>query len=45
VLYFDSLILEDGCRQEKLIKQIFSAQDRSSRCVTTRVDRVKEVPA
>jgi phosphate transport system substrate-binding protein len=40
---FDSLVLEAGCRQEPMIKLIFSAQHRTARCVTTRVDRVRDV--
>ena len=41
---FDALVLEAGCRQEPLVMQIFLAQPRTARCVTTRVDRVREVP-
>jgi phosphate transport system substrate-binding protein len=41
---FDALILESGCRQEPLVKQIYSAEQRVSRCVSTRVDRIREIP-
>lgn len=42
---FNSLILEGGCRDEPLVKLIFTADQRTARCVTTRVDRVREIPA
>jgi phosphate transport system substrate-binding protein len=41
---FDGLILEGGCREEPLVKVIFAVDQRTSRCVTTRVDRVREIP-
>ena len=41
---FDSLVLEGGCRNEGAIKQIFDAQQRTTRCVTARTDRVREIP-
>jgi phosphate transport system substrate-binding protein len=41
---FNSLILEGGCREEPQIKLIFAADQRTARCVTTRVDRVREIP-
>jgi phosphate transport system substrate-binding protein len=41
---FDSLVLEGGCRNETVVKQIFDAQQRSSRCTTARTDRLREVP-
>ena len=41
---FDALVLEGGCRQEPLVMQIFLAQPRTARCITTRGDRVREVP-
>ena len=41
---FDSLVLEGGCRNESAVKQIFDAQRRTSRCVTARTDRVREIP-
>jgi len=40
---FDSLVLQAGCREEPQVKAIFSAQHRTARCVTTRVDRVREI--
>lgn len=40
---FDALVLEAGCRQEPLVMQIFLAQPRTARCVTTRVERVREI--
>ena len=40
---FDFLVLEAGCRTEPMVKLIFSAQSRTARCVTTRIDRVREV--
>jgi phosphate transport system substrate-binding protein len=40
---FDALILEGGCRQVPLVKQIFKAEPRVARCVTTRVDRIREI--
>ena len=41
---FNALFLEGGCRKEALIKIIFVAEQRIARCVTTRVDRVREIP-
>jgi phosphate transport system substrate-binding protein len=41
---FDSLVLQSGCRQEKLIEEIYSAQHRTNRCITTRIDRVRDIP-
>lgn len=41
---FNGLILEGGCREEPLVKLIFTADQRTARCVTTRVDRVREIP-
>ncbi len=41
---FDALILQGGCRKEPLVKLIFTADQRTARCVTTRVDRVREIP-
>jgi phosphate transport system substrate-binding protein len=41
---FNGLILEGGCRREPLVKLIFTAEQRSARCLTTRVDRVREIP-
>ncbi len=41
---FEDLVMQGGCRQEKLVEQIFSAQHRTARCVTTRVDRVRDIP-
>lgn len=40
----DSLVLQAGCRNEVPIKLIFSAQQRTLRCITTRTDRVRELP-
>jgi phosphate transport system substrate-binding protein len=40
---FDSLVLEGGCRGEKAVKQIFSARQRTARCITARSDRVREI--
>jgi phosphate transport system substrate-binding protein len=40
---FDALILERGCRQEPLVKQIYSSEQRVARCVSTRVDRIREI--
>ena len=40
---FETLVLQGGCRKEALVKGIFSAQDRTARCVTIRVDRVREI--
>ena len=40
---FEALVLEVGCRDESLPMQIFLAQPRTARCVTTRVDRVREI--
>jgi len=42
-LMFDALLLEGGCRHETLVKLIFDAQQRTARCVTARVDRVREI--
>ncbi len=41
---FDALVLEVGCRQEPLVMQIFLPQPRTARCLTTRVDRVRDIP-
>jgi phosphate transport system substrate-binding protein len=41
---FNALVLERGCRMEPLVKQIFSAEQRVARCVSTRVDRIREIP-
>ena len=41
---FDSLVLQGGCRNEIAVKLIFSAKQRSARCVATRFDRVREIP-
>src|SRR6185312_14354782 len=41
---FDALVLEGGCRDEAVIKQIFDARQRTSRCATARTDRVREIP-
>ena len=40
---FDSLLLEGGCRNENVVKQIFDARQRTARCVTARSDRVREI--
>ena len=40
---FDALILQGGCRDEPLVKLISSAEQRIARCITTRVDRVREI--
>jgi phosphate transport system substrate-binding protein len=40
---FDALILESGCRQEPLVKQIYSSEQWVARCVSTRVDRIREI--
>lgn len=41
---FDALVLEGGCRNDPAVKKIFDAQQRTARCVTTRSDRVRELP-
>ena len=41
---FNALILEGGCRREPLVKLIFAADQRATRGLTTRVDRVREIP-
>ena len=41
---FNGLILEGGCRDEPLVQVIFSADQRSARCTSIRVDRVREIP-
>jgi phosphate transport system substrate-binding protein len=41
---FDSLVLEGGCRHEPEVKAIFDAQQRTTRCVAARYDRVREIP-
>ncbi|MEA2739261.1 MAG: phosphate transport system substrate-binding protein, partial [Acetobacteraceae bacterium] len=41
---FNTLILEGGCRDEPVVKLIFSAEQRTARCMTTRVDRIREIP-
>ena len=40
---FDSLVLEDGCRVDPHIKYIYEASQRTARCLTTRIDRVREI--
>jgi phosphate transport system substrate-binding protein len=40
---FDTLILEGGCRKEGQVKGIYEASLRTARCVTTRMDRVREI--
>ncbi len=41
---FDALIMESGCRQEPLVKRVFSAEQRVARCVSTRTDRIRDIP-
>ncbi len=41
---FANLVLEGGCREQPAIKLIFSAEQRTARCATMRVDRIREVP-
>jgi ABC-type phosphate transport system substrate-binding protein len=41
---FNGLILEGGCRDESLVQTIFSAERRTGRCTTIRVDRIREIP-
>jgi len=41
---FNALVMQGGCRSEPLAQAIFGADERTARCVATRVDRVKEVP-
>lgn len=43
-LAFDDLVLQVGCRKEALVQAIYSAQQRTTRCMTTRADRVREIP-
>lgn len=40
---FDTLVMEGGCRSEDLIKGIFEASQRTARCTTIRIDRVREI--
>jgi phosphate transport system substrate-binding protein len=40
---FDALVLEGGCRAEPMVQLIFSADQRTSRCTTMRLDRVREI--
>lgn len=40
---FDALVMESGCRGEDLIKGIFEASQRTARCTTIRIDRVREI--
>lgn len=40
---FDTLVMEGGCRSEDLIKGIFDASQRTARCTTIRIDRIREV--
>lgn len=41
---FDSLVLQGGCRDESAVKQIYDAQQRTTRCTMVRSDRVRELP-
>jgi phosphate transport system substrate-binding protein len=41
---FNAHFMEAGCRHEALIKSIFNAEQRSARCITTRLERVREIP-
>jgi phosphate transport system substrate-binding protein len=41
---FEFLVLEGGCRGEPQIKLIFNSERRTAQCVTTRSDRVREIP-
>ena len=41
---FEFLVLEGGCRGEAQIRLIFNAERRTAQCVTTRSDRVREIP-
>jgi phosphate transport system substrate-binding protein len=41
---FNAMVLQSGCREDPLIKLIFFADQRIARCVTTRGDRVREIP-
>ncbi len=41
---FDSLVLEGGCRGDKFVRSIFDAGQRVARCISTRIDRVREIP-
>ncbi len=41
---FDALVLQGGCRNERAVRQVFDAQQRTARCITTRTDRVRELP-
>lgn len=40
---FNALVVENGCRRDKVVKQIYDAQARTVKCVTTRTDRVREI--
>lgn len=40
---FDALIMEGGCRSDDLVKSIFEASQRTARCTTIRIDRVREI--
>ena len=41
---FNALVMQGGCRGEPLVQAIFGADERTARCVTTRVDRVRKIP-
>jgi phosphate transport system substrate-binding protein len=41
---FDTLVLQGGCRNEPVVKQVYDAPQRTARCVTVRSDRVRELP-
>jgi phosphate transport system substrate-binding protein len=43
-LAFDDLVLQAGCRKAPQVQAIYNAQQRTARCVTTRTDRVREIP-
>lgn len=43
-LAFDDFVLQAGCRKESQVQAIYGAQQRTTRCVTTRADRVREIP-
>lgn len=41
---FNWLVLQSGCRDEDPVKQIFDARKRELQCITTRSDRIREIP-
>jgi len=40
---FNTMVLENGCRAETSIKRIYDAEARTLKCVSARIDRIREI--